>query len=149
MKTLLNFARKFALKFAPVLLLVVPFAAAQTAPAAPSVQDKAVVRQAKTSEHDATQKPGATLRQNARIEDSAEAPQVRFVAFQANRQDEKSAPTYVAGNSLGNELGGAVSRSIQVHRFHAYVKKTCRRYGSGTSWIWMFSNGETVEGTCN
>lgn len=131
---------KTLLKLAPILLLVVPFAAAQNAPAAPATQDKATIQQ----------KPGATLRQSARIDDSADAsPQVRFVAFQANHQDKKDAPTYTAGNSLGNELGGAVSRSIQVHRFHSYVKKTCRRYGSGTSWIWMYSNGETVEGTCD
>jgi len=131
---------KTLLKLALVLLLAVSFAAAQNAPAAPAVQDKTTIQQ----------KPAAILRQSARVDDSAEArPQVRFVAFQANHQDEKTPPTYTAGNSLGNELGGAVSRSIQVHRFHSYVKKTCRRYGSGTSWVWMFSNGETVEGTCN
>ncbi len=131
---------KTLLKLALMLLLAVPFAAAQNAPAAPAVQDKTTIQQ----------KPGATLRQSARIEDSAEAaPQVRFVAFQPTRQDEKDAPTYTAGNSLGNELGGAVARSIQIHRFHSYVKKTCSRYGSGTSWVWMFSNGQTVEGTCN
>ena len=133
---------KTLLKLAPMLLLAVPFAAAQTAPSAPSVQDKAATQQ----------KPVATLRQTARIDDSAEAaPQVRLVAFQSNRRDgdQKDAPVYSAGNSLGNELGGAVAHSIQVHRFHSYVKKTCRRYGSGTSWVWMFPNGQTVEGTCN
>ena len=133
---------KTLLKLALMLPLAVPFTAAQNAPAAPAVQEKTTIQQ----------KPAATLRQSARVEDSAEAaPQVRFVAFQSNlrNEDEKTPPTYTAGNSLGNELGAAVSRSVQVHRFHSYVKKTCRRYGSGTSWVWMFSNGQTVEGTCN
>lgn len=137
---------KTLLKLALVLLLAVPFTTAQNAPAAPAVQEKTSI-QDKTIQ----QKPAATLRQSARVDDSAEgAPQVRFVAFQSNlrNEDEKTPPTYTAGNSLGNELGAAVSRSMQVHRFHSYVKKTCRRYGPGTSWVWLFSNGQTVEGTC-
>ena len=143
------------LKLALMLLSLVPFVVAQTAehkpapvdpaltaaPSAPFVQPQTAIQQ----------KSSAITQKSVRIEEnSAPVPaQVRLVAFQADRHDENDTPMYSAGNSLGNELGSAVSRSLQMHKFHSYVKKTCQRYGAGTSWVWMFSNGQTVEGTCN
>jgi hypothetical protein len=121
---------------------VVP--AVTQAPTAPSVQEQNEISQWKTAEYGVGTQP-ARVEQNA-----ARVPtQVRLMAFQADTHGENSPRSYSAGNSLGNELVGALSRSVQMHKFHSYVRKTCERYGSGTTWVWMFSNGQTAQGTCN
>jgi hypothetical protein len=121
---------------------VVP--AVTQAPTAPSVQEQSEISRWKTAEY-------GVQKQNARVEENpARVPtQVRLIAFQADIHDENGTPPYSAGNSLWNELVGAISRSVQMHKFHSYVRKTCERYGSGTSWVWIFSNGQLAQGTCD
>ena len=111
-------------------------------PPAPPVQEQKEISQWKTTEYRQTR--------STRVDQPpAPVPQVRLMAFQPNTHGENGTPSYSAGNSLGNELVGRLSRSIQMHKFHSYVRKTCERYGSGTTWVWMFSNGQTAQGTCN
>ena len=80
---------------------------------------------------------------------AADAAQRRLAAAQAERQAANDDAMSSIGYGMGYALGAGLARSIEMHRFHSYVKKRCRRYGSGTSWGWQFSNGQTAQGTCN
>jgi len=158
---------KIRLQFALMLCLIVPFASAQTADqkvcaaakgsslqCAPAQTEASVPKQT-SMPAPAAPLPPTAIAESKRMEfpflqrHSVTIPaQVNLVAFRVER-DEPRASTYTAGNSLGNQIGGAFARSVQTSRFRSYVRKTCRRYGSGTGWVWLFPNGQTVEGTCN
>jgi hypothetical protein len=64
-------------------------------------------------------------------------------------QPRQSTQAYQNGYITGQAIGNSMAKSIAVHRANNWVKKYCKKHGSGSSWWYYNPTIGRFEGTCD